>query len=79
MIKQKVMLNLNECKFGDKLKMRNGYMAIYVCREPLWESHFVVCNSVECGYTVLYPNDDGIIENFDQRCYDIIGKWDDWK
>ena len=24
------MVNLNECKLGDKLKMRNGELAIYV-------------------------------------------------
>lgn len=28
------MVNLNECKFGDRLKMRNGEMAIYVGRGP---------------------------------------------
>ena len=26
------MVNLNECKLGDKLKMRNGELAIYVGR-----------------------------------------------
>ena len=28
------MVNLNECKLGDKLKMRNGELAIYVGRDP---------------------------------------------
>ena len=27
-----MMVNLNECKLGDKLKMRNGELAIYVGR-----------------------------------------------
>ena len=69
------MVNLNECKLGDKLKMRNGELAIYVGRDPRCASHFVVCNSVEYGYAMLYPNDNGIVEHFDKRYYDIIGKW----
>ena len=69
------MVNLNECKLGDKLKMRNGKLAIYVGRDPHCVSHFMVCNSVEFGYAMLYPNDNGIMEHFDERCYDIIGKW----
>ena len=47
------MVNLNECKLGDKLKMRNGELAIYVGRDPRCASHFVVCNSVEYGYAML--------------------------
>ena len=69
------MVNLNECKLGDKLKMRNGKLAIYVGRDPRCASHFLVCNSVKFGYTMLYANDDGIMEYCDKRGYDIISKW----
>ena len=69
------MVNLNECKLGDKLKMRNGELAIYVGRDPRCASHFLVCNSVKFGYAMLYANDDGIMVYFDKRDYDIIGKW----
>ena len=69
------MVNLNECKLGDKLKMRNGELAIYVGRGPRCASHFLVCNSVKFGYAMLYANDDGIMANLKNRDYDIIGKW----
>ena len=69
------MVNLNECKLGDKLKMRNGELAIYVGRDPRCVSHFLVCNSVKLGYAMLYANDDGIMANFENRDNDIIGKW----
>ena len=71
------MINLNECKLGDKLKMRNGELAIYVGRDPRCASHFLVCNSVKEGYAMLYANDDGIMTYFDNRDNDIIGKWED--
>ena len=69
------MVNLNKCKLGDKLKMRNGELAIYVCRDPHCMSHFIVYNSVKFGYAILYANDDGIMTNFENRDNDIIGKW----
>ena len=69
------MVNLNECKLGDKLKMRNGELAIYVGIDPRCVSHFLVCNSVKFGYAMLYANDDGIMANFENRDNDIIGKW----
>ena len=69
------MVTLNDCKLGDKLKMRNGELAIYVGRSPRCASHFLVCNSVKFGYAMLYANDDGIMANFENSDNDIIGKW----
>ena len=69
------MVTLNECKLGDKLKMRNGELAIYVGRSPRCASHFLVCNSVKFGYAMLYANDDGIMANFENSDNYIIGKW----
>ena len=69
------MVNLNECKLGEKLKMRNGELAIYVGRDPHCSSHFVVCNNAEYGYAMIYANDDGFMEYCSERSYDIIGKW----
>ena len=51
------MINLNECKFGDRLKMRNGKMAIYVGKEPHCISHFLVMEIIEFGYGMLYASD----------------------
>ena len=75
MIKQKVMLNLNECKFGDRLKMRNGEMAIYVGISPGCSTHFLVMESIEFGYGMLYASDNGVLEYATENSYDIVGKW----
>ena len=69
------MVNLNECKFGDRLKMRNGKMAIYAGKAPHCTSHFLVMDSIKFGYAMLYANDDGIMTYFENRDNDIIGKW----
>ena len=69
------MVNLNKCKLGDKLKMRNGELAIYVGRDPHCVYHFLVCNSVKDGYAMLYANDDWFMEYCIKMDYDIIGKW----
>ena len=36
------MINLNECKFGDRLKMRNGGMAIFVGDNPQYNGYDIV-------------------------------------
>ena len=71
------MINLNECKFGDKLKMRNGEMAIYVGITPGCSIHFLVMESIEFGYGMLYGLDNGVMGNLSERSYDIVGKWED--
>ena len=71
------MINLNECKFGDRLKMRNGKMAIYVGKEPHCALHFLVMDSIKFGYGMLYGLDNGVMENLTERSYDIVGKWED--
>ena len=48
-----MMVNLNECKFGDRLEMRNGKMAIYVGKEPYCVSYFSVMDSIKFGYGML--------------------------
>ena len=47
------MINLSECKFGDRLKMRNGKMAIYAGKAPHCTSHFLVMDSIKFGYGML--------------------------
>ena len=71
------MVKLSECKFGDRLKMRNGKMAIYVGKAPHCISHFLVINSIKFGYGMLYASDNGVMENLTERSYDIVGKWED--
>ena len=70
------MVNLNECKFGDRLKMRNGKMAIYAGKAPHCTLHFLVMDSIKFGYGMLYGLDNGVMGNLTERSYDIIGKFD---
>lgn len=71
------MINLNECKFGDKMKMRNGRMAIYVGKAPHCVSHFLVANDEEWGYSMLYAADNGEMPYHNTRGFDVIGKWEE--
>ena len=70
------MINLSECKFGDKLKMRNGKMAIYACISPYSGSHILFTESVEFGYFIIFASDNGFFEYVTERGYDIVGKWE---
>lgn len=71
------MINLSECKFGDKLKMRNGKMAIYVGKPPHCVAHFLVADSEKYGYHMLYAFDNGVLNYSKERQFDIVGKWED--
>ena len=49
-----MMVYLSECKFGDRLEMRNGKMAIYVGKEPHCALHFLVMdNLTERSYDIV--------------------------
>lgn len=48
-----MMVYLSDCKFGDRLEMRNGKMAIYVGKEPYCASYFSVMDSIKFGYGML--------------------------
>ena len=73
------MINLSECKFGDKLKTRDGRMAVF-----LGES-FSVVRGFDCViedqkhsyFTMLYRKDGKVSYSFIDEDYDIIGKWED--
>lgn len=73
------MINLSECKFGDKLKTRDGRMALF-----LGES-FRVVRGFDCViedqklsyFTMLYRKDGKVSYSLFDEDYDIIGKWED--
>ena len=48
-----MMVYLSDCKFGDRLEMRNGKMAIYVGKEPYCASYFSVMDGIKFGYGML--------------------------
>ena len=47
------MVNLNECNFGDRLKMRDRKMAEEMRKEPYCASYFSVMDSIKFGYGML--------------------------
>lgn len=70
------MINLNECKFGDKLKMRNGETAVYVGKNRHSTIHFLVASDEELGYAMLYAEDNGVMPYHNTREFDIVGRWE---
>lgn len=73
------MVNMNDFKFGDRLKTREGRMAVYVgTHRPSTGIHFVVIPDEEYGYGMIYCEDNGRVaytQNLNQ--FDIVGKWED--
>ena len=75
------MVNLSECKFGDKLKTRDGCMALFL-GESLGVARCFICviEDKKHGYfTMLYRNDGKVLYSIIDENYDIIGKWEDEK
>lgn len=74
------MINLNECKFGDRLRTRDGRLAIY-CENSVNSNHTLMLESPTQGFIIVTRyNDNGECKFFSQRSegkYDIIGKWED--
>ena len=74
------MVNLSECKFGDKLKTRNGCMALFLQRSNVIKYAFSC--AIESGTVIYVP----LYYIHGKRCFhsehehtdlDIIGKWED--
>ena len=73
------MVNLSECKFGDKLKTRDGRMALFLGESFGFVRGFACAiEDQKYGYfTVLYRNDGKVLYSIIDENYDIIGKWED--
>ena len=77
-----MMVNLSECKFGDRLKTRDGRMALFLQRSNVVKYAFsCAIESVTAICMPLYYTDG-------RRCFyseheltglDIVGKWEDEK
>ena len=74
------MINLNECKFGDRLRTRDGRLAIY-CENSGNDNHTLMLESPTRGFMIITKyNDNGECKFFSQRSegvYDILNKFDD--
>ena len=76
------MINLNECKFGDKLRTRGGHMVLYGCRDK--DSHTCIVQQEDTGFLVVLDYADngiycGNAIRSSNNGFDIIGKWEDEK
>ena len=72
------MVNLSECKFGDKLKTRDGRMALFL-GESLGVARGFTCviEDKKHGYfTMLYRNGGKVLYSIIDENYDIIDKWE---
>ena len=74
-------MNLNECKFGDKLRTRDGRMAVFL-NELSANLEVYVCVIKNDEYNlaeILYrANGERYYDNMPSE-FDIIGKWEDKK
>lgn len=71
---------MRKCKFGDKLRTRDGRLAIY-CKNSGNGNHTLMLESLTYGFMIVTKyNDNGECKFFSQRSggiYDILNKFDD--
>lgn len=74
------MINLNECKFGDKLRTRDGRKALFLGRKSPSENIICVIEDSYYVFLSMEYNDNGTASDYvyGER-YDIIGRWEDDK
>ena len=73
------MVNLSECKFGDKLKTRDGRMALFLGEVFMLIRGFS-CSIKDEGmgfFSMFYRRDGKVFDGAFGNKYDIIGKWED--
>ena len=72
------MVNLDEYKFGDRLKTRDGRIALFLGK--MQESFVCAIKGEEnIFYTMFYRQDGKVFHYAFGNKYDIIGKWEDEK
>ena len=73
------MLNLSECKFGDRLKTRDRRIALFLgeCFEFVQKGFVCAIKGEENSfYTMIYRQDGKVFDGAFGNKYDIIGKWE---
>lgn len=70
------MINLSECKFGDKLKTRDGRMAVFLEGYEFVQGFACAIKGEENSFSTMFYRPDGKVfySAFGNK-YDIIGKW----
>ena len=77
------MINLNECKFGDKLRTESGEMVVYLgkTRPMKWDGINELPSTYYCA--MAYGEGFGLMEldeygwNDKNHSNDIVGRWED--
>ena len=72
------MINLSECKFGDRLKTRDGRMAVFLGKgyEFVQGFAFAIKGEENSFSTMFYRPDGKVLHAAFGNKYDIIGKWE---
>ena len=75
------MINLNECKFGDRLRTKSGEMAVFLCK--FFDNHEVYICAISYGeYCLLkikYLANGRRYDSNNPPEFDIVSKWEDKK
>lgn len=72
------MVNLSECKFGDKLKTRDGRMAVFLGNNIDVQSFVCAIKGKENSFSTMFYRPDGkVFYSAFGNNYDIIGKCED--
>lgn len=72
------MINLNKCKFGDRLRTMDGRMALFLGRKS--PSEDIICVIEDSHYVFLsmwYNNNGTASDSVYGERYNIIAKWED--
>lgn len=73
------MINLNECKFGDRLRTRDGRMAVFL-HKSFFNQEAYICAARRDKYSHLeikYRANGKWYYDNEPSGLDIIGKWED--
>ena len=74
------MLNLNECKFGDRFKTRGGRMAIFLHKSITPNVYICIIENTQRSHLEMkfWANGKRYFDNEPSK-FDIIGKWEEEK
>ena len=74
------MINLNECKFGDRLRTRGGKMAVFLHKSIVVSHNVYICviENTERSHIEMKFRENGM-RYYDNEPseFDIVGKWED--
>ena len=72
------MVNLSECKFGDRLRTRDGRMAVFLHKSISPNVYICVIENTERSHIEMKFRENGM-RYYDNEPseFDIVGKWED--